>query len=497
MRQRPARQARTTRATRWVRRIAVAAVLVLPLSACGSLVDGTGRPENAPNVNLSVAGVDAGSSFDTTAQNALSDIETFWKKNYPKVSGGKSLPPLKGGLYSVDGLSVAQTGQLPDYVAHNECAKQSKSFVIDNGAYCVPDDSIAWDRAPTHLFAQLADHYGPLMVALIFAHEFGHAISARLGIFNENLPTIDTESQADCAAGAWAASALHHQDAHFLNTTPQRLDDALEGFLDGRDSTPGTIDEISHGNGFDRLSALADGLKNGVTYCYSKNYFDRTFTERPFTDQKDYDAGGNEPLGTVIDTSADNPLVVDLNRFWTAQAKTINKTFTPVKIAEAAHPKCGASTPASQFGYCPDDNTVYFSAAFARQAYYSLPDTDVSSGTANVRLVFHQPADFALGELFSVAWGLAVRHQLFSGAMGGQDALLASVCYSGAYAKNINVVTPPSGGDFTLSPSDLDEAVSSLLDEAGTAKAFGSRESTGLDRIQSFVQGYKQSLSSC
>ena len=73
---------------------------------------------------------------------------------------------------------------------------ESSAFIVDNGAFCVLDDSIAWDRAPTHLFAKLADKYGPLVVALIFAHEMGHAISYRMGLFNQNLPTIDTESQA-------------------------------------------------------------------------------------------------------------------------------------------------------------------------------------------------------------------------------------------------------------------------------------------------------------
>ncbi len=487
------------RVRRWVTRMSIGVVAALTLTACASTLSGSGSAENAGDANLRVVGVDAHSSFDQSVQNALSDIEAFWKTNYPKVSGGKALPQLKGGLFSVDGSAVVSSGHVSGPAGNEACIQRSPGFIVDNGAFCVLDDSIAWDRSDPHLFAQLASKYGPFMVALIFAHEFGHAISARLGIFDQNPPlkTIYTESQADCAAGAWAASALNRQDAHFVNVTPQTLDNALEGYLDGRDATPGTIDQVSHGNGFDRLSALADGLKNGVTYCYSKTYFNRTFTERPFSDVKDYDAGGNAPLSQVVDPKGF--LAKDLNRFWTAKAKTINKTFKPVTIKQAAHPKCGAA-PTSEFGYCPDDNTVYYSASYAMRAYNSLPSADINQDTGDVTLQSNQPADFALGELFSIGWGLAVRHQLFSGQMNDRSALTAAVCYTGAYAVDVNVAqnSPQAQGKFLiLSPADLDEAVSALLGLAGKSDSFGARGTTGLDRIQSFNQGYKQSLSSC
>ena len=486
------------RVHRWVRATAIAGVAALCLSGCASALKGEPTAVNAPNSDLKVVGSDSSSSFDQTVKNALDDVMAFWKSEYPKVSGGKSLESLKGGLYSVDGLKVATTGEVTGPASQEGCIKRSSSFIVDNGAFCIIDDSIAWDRSQTHLFAQLAKQYGPLMVALIFAHEFGHAISYRLGVFDRSprLQTIYTESQADCAAGAWAASALKRQAAHFVDTTPEKLDNALEGFLDGRDQTPGTINEISHGNGFDRLSALADGLANGVTYCYSNNYFKRTFTERPFNDPKDYAAGGNQPLSDVIDTSSKNGFVADLNRFWTAAGKTINKTFKPVSLKQADHPKCGG-TPSSEFGYCPSDNTVYFSNSFARAAYYSLPGVQFDEDNGNVTLVFNQAADYALGELISVGWGLAVRHQFFGADMDSTKALKAAVCYSGAYAKDVNVPAGTAGHNFYLSPSDLDEAVSALLDLAGQDRAFGARGTTGLDRIQAFNRGYKQSLSSC
>lgn len=481
-------------AGRRIRRVALIGAAVALLSSCATVVNGNPTVAQARDAHLGVKGTDNG-SFDTIAQNALSDIMGFWRGEYPKLAGGSSLPPLSGGLYSVDGLKVAVTGKLAGPVRQNACAKRNKSFVVDNAAFCLADDSIAWDRSPTHLFGRLADKYGPFVVALIFAHEFGHAISYRLGVFHQQLPTIDTESQADCAAGAWAASALAGNAPHFRDVTPDKLDAALEGFLDGRDQTPNSPADVSHGNGFDRLSALADGIDRGASYCFSPGYFDsRTFTERPFTDPRDYNAGGNQPLSAVV-AGSNNLFVEDLNRFWTTAAKSVGKTFSPVRIAEASHPKCGDTSAA--FGYCPDDNTVYHDTAFARSAYHSLPAVQIDSSNGNVTLLDHQPADFSLGVLFSIAWGMAVRHQLFARGLGGKAALTAAVCYSGSYAKDINVEAATDGQKITLSPADLDEATSSMLDEVGRKKAFGARGTTGLNRIQDFVQGYRDGLSSC
>jgi predicted metalloprotease len=315
-------------------------------------------------------------------------------------------------------------------------------------------------------------------------------------VFDQDLPTIATESQADCAAGAWAKYALDGQAAHFRDVTPADLDEALEGFLDGRDSTPGTPADVSHGNGFDRLSALADGIDKGATYCYSDGYFDsRTFTERPFATQADYDAGGNTPIDEVLKPGDDNLFVNDLNRFWTEESSSVSKTFTPVEIAEADHPPCA---PDARFGYCPDDNTVYYDDSFAHDAYFSLPDVASAGGNGNVRLVFDQPADFALGVLFAIGWGMAVRHQLFDRSLNDSAALESAICYTGAYAKDINLASDPTQERFILlSPADLDEATSSMLDQVGKPDAFGARGTTGLDRIQAFVTGYRGGLSVC
>jgi hypothetical protein len=115
-----------------------------------------------------------------------------------------------------------------------------------------------------------------------------------------------------------------------------------------------------------------------------------------------------------------------------------------------------------------------------------------------VKLVFNQPADFAPGTLFAIGWGMAVRHQLFKRTLDDKAALIAAVCYAGAYAKDVNLASDPGATkDLLLSPSDLDEAVSTLLNTDLMKGSYDERGSTGLDRIQAFVKGYKGGLSSC
>jgi predicted metalloprotease len=476
-------------------------LLVLVLTAvlaagCASVLFGNPRGQLVRNANIPVHG-DSGRPFDTTVKNALSDVIAFWHRSYPKVDNGKPFPALRGGFYSVNGAEVLRTRRAPAAVAKEGCLAKEPSFVVDNAAYCTLDDSVVWDRSPLHLVPVLARHYGPTLVALVFAHEIGHAVQARLGITQRNLPTIDTESQADCAAGAFIAAALAGSAAHFRVNTAE-LDQALNGYLLVRDSTPLSPQDISHGNGFDRLSALQDGIRHGVTFCYRPAYFDRQFTERPFVSDRDYKQGGNEPLSAVLDpndTSKDQNaggLQPNLNSFWAAAGKRVNKSFKAVSIKEATSPKCGAGSD-SQFGYCPSDNTVYYDHGYASRAYYSLPTLSVNRQTAGVSVAENQPADFALGTLFAIGWGMAARHQFFDASTDDRAGLLAAVCYTGAYAKSINKAT----GTFVLSPPDMDEATYAILNLVPQAQAYGARGTTGLQRIQAFVKGYFGALSSC
>src|SRR5690242_3620448 len=130
--------------------LALAAAASVALTGCATVVNGTPGAVVASNSNLTVVG-DSGSSLDTTIKNALTDVFGFWQHNFPSVSGGKSFPALKGGLYSIDGADVIRSGGVSGPAAKEGCVQSDPSFIIDNAAYCRVDDSVVWDRSPQHL----------------------------------------------------------------------------------------------------------------------------------------------------------------------------------------------------------------------------------------------------------------------------------------------------------------------------------------------------------
>lgn len=492
---------RRLRRARWAALVAVAVLL----TGCTTVTDGsldTGS-NGAPFVPAADAHlkVNGGTSepFDQEVQNALSDVFEFWNEVYPSVSGGKPLPPITGGLYSYDGLELVKSLKVPTYMVPAGCqsgdAEQDVQGMVDNAWYCGQKDSIGWDRTPTHLVGVLAKTYGPLVMAAVFSHEFGHAIQGPKRLDLKTSQQVYYESQADCAAGAFLAWAKDGHAPHFRPNDAD-IDRALAGYLQVRDGVPDQGEDLSHGNGFDRLAAVANGIAQGVKFCYDPSYYSTTkLTERPYTTDSDYESGGNMPLEDAL--NPDDGMAADLNRFWKAAAGSINKTWTDVQLKQAAHPACGAQTPASEFGYCPDDNTVYYSHPFAETAYNSLEAIDFNKQTADVSVVSGQPADFALGTLMAIAWGQAVRHQLFGESNEGADGLLAAVCYTGAYAKDINLPESDDNHPLILSPPDLDEATSAVVNLVGLDQAFSSRGTSGLQRVQSFVKGYNGGLSVC
>jgi predicted metalloprotease len=449
------------------------AVCALLVASCSATISGHGHsaiPPVAPDASMTVTG-DANSNFDRLAKNALTDVFAFWQQAYPSVSGGKVFPPLTGGIYSVDDKHVTAAD------LKNGCLKEQPKAIVDNAFFCEIDDSIAYDRVG--FIPDLVQKYGQFFVALLFGHEVGHAIQDRLGTIDD-MPSIAKETQADCAAGAFTEWVLNLKAPHWRVSTAE-LEKVLVGYIQLRDPNPHSpSDEGTHGNGFDRLSALDTGITSGVTACFADNWTDRAFTERPFIDGSDYNNNGNEAEGEVLNAGSQDQggggLQPDLNAFWKQAAASIGKSWTDVKIAEAAHPPCMSGT-TSEFGYCASDNTVYYSKTIADEAYAY--------------------GDYALGTLFVYGWGMAVRSKLFNRPLNNADALIAASCYAGAYSQSINVETPTAPRTFALSPADMDEATAAVLTMVGDPLAYGARGTSSLDRIDAFVKGYFGGLKGC
>ena len=117
-----------------------------------------------------------------------------------------------------------------------------------------------YDDGDQSLLAPLASEFGPAVMGIVLAHEFGHAIQSRVGALDQFLPTIYTEQQADCFAGAWAGQA-YRGESPLLRLGDADVRAGLIAMLEVRDPV-GTDQfvEGGHGSAFDRVGAFQEGF---------------------------------------------------------------------------------------------------------------------------------------------------------------------------------------------------------------------------------------------
>jgi predicted metalloprotease len=449
--------------SRWRRLVpaaAVLAVLAVLSTGCVQQVPGLGSYASsrakAPDAELEIHNTDKG-PIDTLAGNAIADIQQFWTDQMPKQFNEQYRPV--SGFYSID----------PDGSVAAPCT-EDPSDIRGNAFYCPARDIVAWDRKV--LLPRLQEQFGDFLVAMVLAHEWGHAIQKRTKLPSDH--TIVVETQADCYAGAFTDWVLKGNAPHFEISRPD-LDRALSGFLLFRDPLGSAAsDRQAHGSGFDRVSAFQDGTEKGVSFCADFND-DRTFTQTGFTTPEDEQNQGNL---SVDDTLTRGPQ--DVDAYWKASyQKLYGQPWKPLagtkSFTDANRPQCGGQ-PVLDAQYCAADDTVYY-------------DTD------SLRKVYQQTdGDFGPISLIGIAYGQAVRQRRGeSSATDSESALLSSICATGGYARD--AFTQRDQTRLSLSPGDLDEAVRTLLDAAGSSEFTNVHTTTGFDRVQAFRDGFSNAKS--
>jgi predicted metalloprotease len=221
-------------------------------------------------------------SYDRDLRVLLDDIEAFWRKEYPKVFGSQ-LPALQGGVVAArPGATVPRCG--------NDIARYED--VKGNAFYCRSNDTITYDDAS--LFPELDERYGVVALAIVLAHEWGHAVQQRARF--RAAPVI-VELQADCYAGSWLA----HADRTFPSLGDDQKVDAMIAMLSFSDPVGAqSDDEDAHGSAFDRVSAFTDGLRNGTGACAGYDDERPTF-QLPFRTADELRSGGNLPFDELVD----------------------------------------------------------------------------------------------------------------------------------------------------------------------------------------------------
>ena len=183
--------------------------------------------------------------YNATLRSVFDSLEEYWAQALPETFGVEFTPPTRYVYYRPDEQPGPRCGQ--------EQAPAKNAF------YCPAGDFIAWDESG--LVIPYYVQAGDFAAAFVLAHEFGHAMQARLPQ-RERL-TVLSELQADCFAGAWAR---YVQNQGRLEAGD--LDEATLAVFSARD-VPGTefTDPRAHGTGFERTRAFTDGYAEGPGAC--------------------------------------------------------------------------------------------------------------------------------------------------------------------------------------------------------------------------------------
>ncbi|WP_308121065.1 neutral zinc metallopeptidase [Paractinoplanes bogorensis] len=395
-----------------------------------------------------------------TVTRSIADVERFWTAQFGEVSGGDAFVKVQGGYYPYSKADPPPA-----------CGGQQAGYE-PNAFYCPSDDFIAWDAQ--QLIPQLERNYGPLLVGVVMAHEYGHAIQARIGPSNQ--PTVVLEQQADCYAGAWLADVLAGRSTAFKNVTPAQLDDAVAGVLTLRDQ-PGTpaTSEGAHGNAFDRIRALQDGVDEGVTTCAAYRARNLPVTEIPFSTEEEAASGGNLAYDDAVQLLAD-----DAQSYW--QRTYPQLTGSP--WADLAVQPFRAGEPPS----CDQPD-----ASAEGRAFYCPSGDFVAFDSTELGPYLHQEiGDYAVGMLLGDLFARAAQERRGEATRTEQGQLTVD-CLAGSWTNDM-ITRDQSDSRVRLSPGDLDEAVQALLAFGRASEGDGA---TAFDRIAAYREGVLKGLSAC
>jgi predicted metalloprotease len=240
---------------------------------------------------------------------------------------------------------------------------------------------------------------------------------------------------------------------------------------------PGTAAQNpqAHGNAFDRIRAMQDGVEKGVSLCVGYRADNVPVTEVPFTTQEEAATGGDLPYAEAVDA-----LSKDAQAYWAkAYPQLTGQPWETVQVQpfeSGSAPSCpapDASAGGSAF-FCPEGDFIAFdNERLGQQLHERIGDNAVG---------------MMLGDLFARA--VQDRRGAQTQDRAGQ---LAVDCFTGSWTNSLLNRDPTEG--IRLSPGDLDEAVAALL-AFGRAGA-SQQEASAFDRIGAYRGGVLEGLSSC
>ncbi len=409
-------------------------------------------------------------TIDEVTNAALADLDVYWSSAMQEVWGLAYEPPIVNGPYFISQGDEPTCGGPMD-----------ESGYRGNAFYCGFDDTVQWDQE--ELMAPLFEEFGDFTVALVLAHEWGHAIQARYGFDDFNSTTIVSELQADCFAGGWTGRVAGG-GSEIFRLAPGDLEEAMAGFLligDGLGSAPSGPN--AHGGSFDRLTAFFDGFNNGAGKCATYEADPPTVIFIPLTVEDDPIEGGD-----LVFTEAAQTLIDALEVFWSiVYPDAFGEPWVPVSAAipydpaSPDVPACGGFTGEPGF--------------YENNAFYCAADDFVAWD--NVGLfpsLYTDIGDFAIGLVLADEWGRAVQTRAGL-TTEGEEAQLQVDCMAGVWTAALTRPEADNPMRLFLSAGDLEEGIAGFLALSGTPGVEG--ETSAFNRFEAFKNGFFDGLSVC
>jgi predicted metalloprotease len=418
-----------------------------PSAAAGSAVDLRAGPGDLP----------------TTLDATAASLHQFWSTELEEVYG-QPFQDLAGGIQP-------KTPDSPPWTCGGQ--KFTYADIKGNAYYCggPDDDYIAYDAA--FLLPQLNKIFGALTPSVVLAHEMGHAIQARVQV---EAPSVITELQADCFAGAWVAYA-ESSDGDPVSVDESALDSSIRAIPALRDQ-PGTAatNPQAHGLAFDRVHAYQTGYEEGVPRCATFPTGDVVVTELPFRTVTEALTEGNLDYALAV------PFFTRyLNAFWSVSLDDLSAgaTYDPPVL----DPKASPPLPA-----CPGDAGYVSEAVTA----YCSPSNTVSWATTALMRLHMQIGDMATAAALSDSWARSAQAQAGLPTSGTQ-AELQQVCFTGAW---VSATASDPTSPNRLSPGDVDEALIAVLTPLARGEV-DEVESTSFERADALRTGILRGLAAC
>ena len=387
--------------------------------------------------------------YDGFLTAAFSDIEAFWRSSSRRCTASE-FAELDGGIYAA---YPERTDDIPG------CGTPQTTYLdVQGNRLLLRRSATSWSTTTRRTAAAARRELGQSVVAVVLAHEFGHAVQSRADEFDASRRSSrSNRPTASPVRGRRASQRRERRDQLHRRRHQRRADRDDPGPRPGRARRQDR--SSAHGTAFDRVGAFQDGFIGGANGARpSSPMAARPADQHPVRRRGDRQrrqpaVRRSEPDDDRTIRSSSPLLQPALDRFWTAQLAASDLTltladghvFSPTDELPTCDGIDSSASSSSNVRLCAASNTIFIDQD-VRRAADRRPDL---------------LGDMSVGYLVSQGYSENVQ-VLLGSTLHRRAACARSTTACRAHGQP--TCTPgrsrPGGGEHAvLSAGDLDEAV--------------------------------------